>query len=218
MTIDATAFQHPATYTVDNPHNWHAADKMDFIHHDSAFGTTAIPHNFKIIAAGCEYSFNKTEFGVQYWYDCNGALVDDTDPDYAMFAAACPGGVLNDAGDWHVGTAYTTCDIVGHGSGMWVPRVNHTSSPTDKPITGANWEQYWVRVSGAPMSITVRTATANDEVYLPFVNTGTYDVTIDWGDGTPVVTETAYNGPNSKHIYATAGDHTITITGTATQN
>ena len=36
---------------------------------------------------------------------------------------------------------------------------------------------------------------------------------IDWGDGTATSTITAYNDADLAHVYATAGDHTISITG-----
>ena len=70
-------------------------------------------------------------------------------------------------------------------------------------------------LSLGPMIMTVRTAAANEELYLPFSSVGTYDVTIDWGDGTPAVKETAHNGPNAHHTYAAAGDYVVTISGLA---
>jgi surface protein len=48
---------------------------------------------------------------------------------------------------------------------------------------------------------------------LPLVSDGTYDFTVDWGDGTPADTITAWDDPAKQHTYATAGIFDITITG-----
>jgi surface protein len=51
------------------------------------------------------------------------------------------------------------------------------------------------------------------QVTLPLVNTGTYDMLVDWGDGTQD-TITIWNQAQTTHTYATAGTYTITIKGT----
>lgn len=46
------------------------------------------------------------------------------------------------------------------------------------------------------------------------VNVGTFDATIDWGDGSPVQTITSYNDPNLTHTFPSAGvDYQIRISG-----
>ena len=49
---------------------------------------------------------------------------------------------------------------------------------------------------------------------LPLRSGKTYNMTVDWGDGTPTSTVTAYNDANATHTYATAGTFQISITGT----
>jgi surface protein len=50
------------------------------------------------------------------------------------------------------------------------------------------------------------------QVTLPLVNTGTYNMLVDWGDGTQD-TITIWNQAQTTHTYATAGTYTITIKG-----
>ena len=65
---------------------------------------------------------------------------------------------------------------------------------------------------------TFRTTGANESITLP-TYTGShgwihsYDYYVDWGDGSPVDHITAWNQVESTHIYAIAGDHQISITG-----
>tara|TARA_R110000744_G_scaffold378472_1_gene494668 strand:+ start:347 stop:1597 length:1251 start_codon:yes stop_codon:yes gene_type:complete len=49
---------------------------------------------------------------------------------------------------------------------------------------------------------------------IPCINVGTFNATVDYGDGTGSQTVTAYNDANLTHSFATAGQHTITIDGT----
>jgi len=54
-------------------------------------------------------------------------------------------------------------------------------------------------------------------VTLPLVQAGgvpAYDCTVDWGDGTPTSTITAYNDPNRIHEYAADGTYDVEIRGT----
>ena len=54
---------------------------------------------------------------------------------------------------------------------------------------------------------------ANENKFiLPASNIGSYNATIDWGDGS-TSSVTSYNDPNLEHAYATAGEYLITITG-----
>jgi surface protein len=51
------------------------------------------------------------------------------------------------------------------------------------------------------------------QITLPLVATGTYDFTVDWGDGTEnAITE--WDALESTHTYAVFGTYTVTITGT----
>lgn len=63
---------------------------------------------------------------------------------------------------------------------------------------------------------TTRTSTGSStstQVKLPLVSNGTYNFTVDWGDGnTDVIT--TYNQSEVTHTYSSSGEYTITITGT----
>ena len=61
---------------------------------------------------------------------------------------------------------------------------------------------------------TVATTVADEVFTIPCQNVGTFNATIDWGDGSSDSTITTYNDADLAHTYATAGTHTITISGT----
>ncbi len=61
---------------------------------------------------------------------------------------------------------------------------------------------------------TVTTTTPNETFTIPCQNFGTFNATIDWGDGGPTSSITTYNDADLAHTYASAGDHQISITGT----
>jgi surface protein len=80
--------------------------------------------------------------------------------------------------------------------------VNVNSSPTTTTTTTTE--------PPIPFISVWRTTTPNESVTLPYSSFGTYDGIIDWGDG-----NTSFNSfANREHAYTTAGDYTITITGT----
>ena len=59
----------------------------------------------------------------------------------------------------------------------------------------------------------VRTTAANETFTVPCQNVGTFNATINWGDGSSS-TIAAYNDADLVHTYASAGDHSISISGT----
>ena len=60
----------------------------------------------------------------------------------------------------------------------------------------------------------VTTTGASESFTIPCQNVGTFNATIDWGDGSADSTITAYNDADLAHTYATADTYTITVTGT----
>lgn len=59
----------------------------------------------------------------------------------------------------------------------------------------------------------VTTTSSSESVTLPFVTGYTYNCTVDWGDGSPPVSVTAWDDADATHVYATANSYTIEITG-----
>ncbi|CAI8286218.1 MAG: Uncharacterised protein [Bacteroidota bacterium] len=55
------------------------------------------------------------------------------------------------------------------------------------------------------------TTTTGESITIPTATDATYDYTVNWGDGSAV--ESGLTG-DATHTYATAGNHTVTITGT----
>ncbi|MCF6174614.1 MAG: hypothetical protein L3J71_02480 [Victivallaceae bacterium] len=65
----------------------------------------------------------------------------------------------------------------------------------------------------SPAFETVWTTTvAAETITLPLVSGYTYNATVDWGDGS-TSTITAFDDVDITHAYASAGDHTVKITG-----
>ena len=60
----------------------------------------------------------------------------------------------------------------------------------------------------------ITTTTSPQTFTIPCHNYGTFNATVDYGDGTGSQTVTAYNDSNLTHSFATAGQYTITIDGT----
>ncbi|NBX91633.1 MAG: BspA family leucine-rich repeat surface protein, partial [Proteobacteria bacterium] len=58
-------------------------------------------------------------------------------------------------------------------------------------------------------------SSTSTKVALPLESTGTYNFTVQWGDGTQN-SITTWNDTNATHTYASAGTYTVTITGTIT--
>ena len=64
----------------------------------------------------------------------------------------------------------------------------------------------------SPFKMTVTTTTINETFSLPFSSIGAYNCVVDWGDGSSSEIR-VYNGVGLTHIYASSGDHQITISG-----
>jgi surface protein len=87
--------------------------------------------------------------------------------------------------------------------------VNNTN--VDGLVTGRPW------VAESPIStdfiFTAATTAADETFVIPCQDLGTFDATVDWGDGSTSAI-TAYNDADLAHTYVTAGDHQIRISGT----
>jgi surface protein len=78
------------------------------------------------------------------------------------------------------------------------PTVTSTITPTPSTTPPPSFVSIW-RTTGATESIT-----------LPYIVSGTYSGTIDWGDSSTSTNSYA----NRTHTYSTTGDYTVTIYGT----
>jgi len=80
------------------------------------------------------------------------------------------------------------------------------------PVGSANATSNTITVDN-PFISTFRTTASSETVTLPYEAAGTYSGTINWGDGGA----TSVNSyANRAHVYATAGDYVITVTGVTT--
>jgi len=71
---------------------------------------------------------------------------------------------------------------------------------------------YWTSYSVGIFTTTWETTSPNQYITLPYLNTGTYSGTIDWGDGNT----SANSYGNQQHTYTSSGTYTVVINGTCT--
>ena len=95
-----------------------------------------------------------------------------------------------------------------------------TIEGSDKFGTGQNGAKYRIKILSRPKPFISRWTTNvgsggsnTDQVQLPLISGKTYNMVVDWGDGTSD-TITAYNQAETLHTYASVGTYTITMTGT----
>jgi surface protein len=156
-----------------------------------------------------KYQFLREEFGIPFWQFSRGNMVyGDVDANLV-----CPTGA-NNRGVWRVGGVYAQCDSVQHGGVVYYAKQANTGDAANRPGDGTGrWEDNWVPITKAPMLFTIVTTAPGTAFDLPTNSAGTYDVTIDWGDGTPIQTANAWNHANMRHTYAAAGSYQIKLSG-----
>ena len=60
---------------------------------------------------------------------------------------------------------------------------------------------------------TWETTAPSESITLPLTDNGTFNCTVDWGDGSAISIITAFDDVDRVHTYATAGTYTVVITG-----
>jgi surface protein len=119
---------------------------------------------------------------------------------WASYGVALQSGVPFDGG----GSQYTSAAVASRGY-----------------LTGT---KLWTIIDGGLVSATPFVSTWNtsntsggsslaNQIQLPLEIGGTYNFTVDWGDGSPIDTITVWNDPLTLHTYGASGTYTITITG-----
>jgi len=97
------------------------------------------------------------------------------------------------------------------GSSKYTP-----GSPAETARTSLINEDGWSITDGGAFHtefiMTVATTAPSESFTIPCRNEGTFNAIVDWGDGStsPI---TAYNSANLAHVYASAGDHVIIVSG-----
>jgi surface protein len=95
----------------------------------------------------------------------------------------------------------------------WQNEYNYTFSTSGSGFVSAPWDgAEFISLWRTSNTSSVGSSTST-QVKLPLVSTGTYNMLVDWGDGTQD-TITTWNQAQTTHTYANAGDYTITISGT----
>ena len=105
----------------------------------------------------------------------------------------------------------------------WLAAAGGTSTLLRPPSPGATLPQIGriaasrrrstATISGFITEWTVAGDATARTITLPLYNSGTFDCTINWGDGSADSTVTAYNDADRAHTYATDGTYQVTITG-----
>lgn len=126
------------------------------------------------------------------------------------------GAALNDTTPGHIHIASSLSSIDYTSSDGW--RLSGQSIVVaDVVAASSDFAEFQARIAaiqhGSFTSVWA-TTTSSETITIPCQNVGTFNAVIDWGDGTANSTITTYNDVDLAHVYATAGDHTISITGT----
>jgi surface protein len=94
----------------------------------------------------------------------------------------------------------------------WQNEYNYTFSTSGSGFVNIPWDGNEF-ISLWNTSNTSAGSSTSTQIKLPLVSTGTYNMLVDWGDGS-TDTITTWNQAETTHTYATAGIYTITIKGT----
>ena len=83
-------------------------------------------------------------------------------------------------------------------------------------ITSGSEEEKLQAISVLRPFISTWSVSAGTNVTLPLLSNGTYNFTVDWGDGFAKQTISVWDSALKTHVYTEAGIKTVTITGTLT--
>jgi len=116
------------------------------------------------------------------------------------------------------GATSSTYTLVSADEGKFI-RVGVTPVAATGTSPGTEAFSSYTGAIAAPAStdftFTVETTTTDEDFQLGLVPAGSYSIDVDWGDGNSD-TITAYDDAAATHTYATAGEYTVTISGTMT--
>jgi surface protein len=121
---------------------------------------------------------------------------------YALTAGTWPDGISMDTAGLVTGTPTTEETETG----LIVTGTNVAGSD----VTNAFQADVAAAVAG--FVTTWRTTGIDEDITLPLVSTSTYNMLVDWGDGSSD-TITVWNQAERVHTYAVAGDYDVAITG-----
>lgn len=128
---------------------------------------------------------------IAMWNGSTWAAVDITD--------------ISAPGSWGItALAADPAGIYAGGTGFTVgasANVARLESATPTPLTPGDFVTEWT------------TSSPSETITLPVYSGGTYNFTVNWGDGSAPEVITSASAPVT-HTYATAGAYTVTITGT----
>ena len=130
----------------------------------------------------CRIDVVAAQMGIQAWDGTNKGFVDESSIVHKTVLGLSCNETLQ----------CSVSDPIYYQAGI----TNSLNNPC--PIASNNFTTTW------------ETTTAGESIYLPYVPTGTYSGTIDWGDGNTDVND----GSVTTHTYATAGTYTVIIIGT----
>ena len=108
--------------------------------------------------------------------------------------------------------------VVSKGANHNLPKNQTNFSKTVTIIVTAENEttqNYTLEVSQERSFKSVwKTTEANERITLPIHEGGTYDFTVNWGDGTETQEVNSHDDEHREHTYTQAATYTVTITGT----
>ena len=145
-------------------------------------------------------------------YSSNSVPLSGTPPTVTPATwSATPDAVAYSSGDVNICTVASNGSLTLVGAGNCVV----TATATKAGYIDAT-SSFTIAITGAstPFTSVWRVAAGNLQVQLHLKTGANYDFTVDWGDGSPTGQVTSSSDVDATHTYASAGDYTITITGT----
>jgi surface protein len=176
----------PPSISITNPDG--VGDSVSETNYSVAI-TAAAPDTVGLISLYYSTANTGCSAGLSGWTTITDSLAETTTT-YSWDTSALPGG------------KYYVCGVITDG-------VSTAYAVSSGPLTVKAFISTWNTENLGSTSSATRT------IVLPLSSTGSYNFTVEWGDGSSN-TITTWNDANATHVYAAGGTKTITITGTLT--
>jgi hypothetical protein len=212
---DPGEYEEGESVTVSDPGNLALSDHYfaSWNTADDGSGTTRVPGTIFTMGSADVELFAQWHANHTVTYDPNGGFGDvPTDGD--TYQAGDPVTALDNVNLVQADSVFAGWNTERDGSGANIREGSSFPMGTEDVVLYAKW----ISTVTPFISVWDTTATSdgssdNDQVILPFTETGSYDCVVDWGDGSEVEWILAHDDTGVAHTYATADTYTIHVYG-----
>ena len=166
---------------------------------DTQIGSTAAAYTYRVAPTVTSVGFNTGSL-------VGGTVVTITGSNFISGATVDFGGLACTSVTF-VNPTSLTCITPAHATGAVTVTVTNPDTQSGGAAGAYNYKQSFIS--------TWRTTALNESVTLPLIAGFTYNFTVDWGDGSGIGIVTSNIDTDKNHTYASAGDYTVTLNGTA---